>query len=63
MFKGAERQLQRGSVSMLVFLLEPASVALGVTGEFVRLSVMKFGSSSVIIGVVELLAKSICGIA
>ena len=35
---------------------------LGVTGEFVRLGVTEFGSFGVIIGVVELLANSICGI-
>ena len=43
-------------------LLGPVNVALRVTGEFVRLGVTEFGSSGVIIGVVELLANSICGI-
>ena len=46
----------------MVFLLEPFNVALGVTGEFVRLGLTEFGSSGAIIGVVELLANSICGI-
>ena len=41
------------------FLLDPVNVALGVTGEFVRLGVAEFGSSGVIIGVVELLTNSI----
>ena len=58
----AERQLQEENVSILVFLLEPANVAFGVSGEFVRLSVTEFVSSGIIIGVVELLANSICGI-
>ena len=61
-FKIAERQFQGENVSILVFLLEPFNVALGVTGEFVRLGVTKFGSSGLIIGVVELLANSIYGI-
>ena len=37
-------------------------MALGVTGELVRLGVTEFGSSGVIIGVVQLIANSICGI-
>ena len=41
-----------------MFLLESVNVALGVTGELVRLGVRQFGSSCVIIGVVELLANS-----
>ena len=41
------------------FLLDPVNVALGVTGEFVRLGVAEFGSSGVIIGVFELLTNSI----
>ena len=45
-----------------MFLLEPANVALGVTGTFVRLGVTEFCSSDVIFGVAELLANSICGI-
>ena len=61
-FKRAERQLQRESVSKLVFSLEPVIVSLGVTGEFARLGVTEFDSSGIIIGFVELLANSICGI-
>ena len=60
-FKGAEWQLQGESVSILVFLLEPNNVALGVTGEFMRLGATVFDSSGVI-GFVELLVNSICGI-
>ena len=45
-----------------MFLLEPVNVALGVTGEFVRLGVTEFVSSGITIGAVELLANSICGI-
>ena len=58
--KRAERQLQGESVSISAFLLEPLNVALGVTGEFgrngvcERLVVTEFGSSGVIIGIVEL---------
>ena len=59
--KGAEWQLQGESVSILVFLLEPNNVALGVTGEFMRLGATEFDSSGVI-GFVELLVNSICGI-
>ena len=59
MFKIIERQLQEESVSILMFLLQPVNVALGVTGELVRL---EFNSPGVIIDVVELLANSICGI-
>ena len=58
----AERQLQGEIVSILVILLEPVNVALGVMGEFVRLSVTEFSSSGVVICAVELLANSICGI-
>ena len=61
-FKIAELQSQRGSVSITVFLLEPVNVALGVTGEFVRLSLTEFRYFGVIIGVLELIANSICGI-
>ena len=43
-------------------LLEPVNVALGVTGGSVKLGVTEFGSSGVIISVVELLPNSICGI-
>ena len=54
--------MQGESVLILTFLLEPVNVTLGVTGEFLRLDVTEFGSSSAIIGVTELLANSICGI-
>ena len=54
--------MRKESVSILVFLLEQVNVALGVTGEFVRLGVTEFGSSDVIIDVFELLANPICGI-
>ena len=54
--------MQGESVLILTFLLEPVNVTLGVTGEFLRFDVTEFGSSSVIIGVTELLANSICGI-
>ena len=37
------------------------NVALGVTEEFVRLGITEFGFSRVIIGAVELPAKSVCG--
>ena len=60
-FKKAECQLQRESASVLGFLLEPVNVALGVTREFVSLGVAEFGSSDVIIGIVELLANFIRG--
>ena len=46
----------------MVFLLEPANVALGVTEELMRLVVTEFGSSSAITGVVEILANPVCGI-
>ena len=46
----------------MALLLEAVNVALRVTGEFVKLDVTEFGTSGVIIGVVELLANSICGI-
>ena len=54
--------MQRESFSILVFLLEPVNVALVVTGELVRLGLTQFDSYGVIIGVVELLTNSICGI-
>ena len=47
--------MQRESFSILMFLLEPVNVALGVTGELVRLGLTQFDSCGVIIGVVELL--------
>ena len=47
----------------LVFLLEPANIAFGVTGEFIRLAVTEFGSTDVITSVVKLLAYSNFGIA
>ena len=43
-------------------LLQPVNFALRATGEFLRLDVTEFGSSGIIIGVVELLASSIWGI-
>ena len=54
--------MQGESASILMFLLESLKLALGVTGELVRLGVTELGASGVIIGVVGLLDKSICGI-
>ena len=49
------------SVSTLAFLLKPVNVALRVMGEFVRYGVTESSFFGVIIGVIELLANSICG--
>ena len=43
-FKRAKLHLQGESVSILMFLLEPVSVVLGDTDDFLRLSVMEFRS-------------------
>ena len=44
------------------YLFELVNVALGVTGEFLRLGITEFGFSGVTVGVAEFLAKYICGI-